>query len=353
MIDSFYRIKSLHELGVHIHLHCFEYGRSHSDELASLCETISYYKRKSGIFKQFSFLPYTVLSRKSKVLLGKLKQNEYPILFDGLHSTYYLRHPSLSKRRKLVRTHNIEHRYYSSMAMFEKNIFRKLYYLIEAQKLKRYEKILMNASEVLSISASDEEYFNKKYRNSVLIGPSHPFGTVESITGSGKFILFHGDISISENEAIADSLITNIFSKVSYPCIIAGKNPSLKILSLASNYSNIRVISNPSIYEINQLIKNSHINVLPALVSNGFKLKLLFALYAGRHCLVNEVAVLGSSLIPLCNIAESWEDFILKINELMKEPFTEEMIVERKKVLSEDFDNLSNAKKITDLFSEG
>lgn len=349
MIDSYYRIQSLHNLGVHIHLHCFEYGRPHSKELESLCETISYYPRKSGLLWHFSFLPYTVSTRRSYKLLGNLVKNDYPILFDGLHTTFYIRHPAISDRKKLVRVHNIEHRYYHTLATCETNLIKRIYFLFETFKLKWYESVLDKINCVLAISINDQKYFDNKYHNSVLLYPSHAFYKTESQQGFGEYILFHGDLSIKENALVADSLISGVFSKVSYPCIIAGKNPPEQLSSGASRYSNIQVVSNPDNKEMTRLILNAQIHLLPALVNNGFKLKLLTALYAGRHCLINSLAAENFMAGCLCHIANSNEEIVDKVHLLMKEKFTEEMINERQKLLSENYSNLTNAMKLIEL----
>ena len=348
MIDTFYRIKALHSLGIHIHLHCFEYGRPHSIELESLCETVSYYQRKSGVFQHFSFLPFVVYTRRSNELLESLIKNDYPILFDGLHTTCHINHPLLSNRKKLVRLHNIEHRYYRTLVNYEPNLIKKIYYTVESFKLKRYEKVLENTDCILPLSIIEQDYFKKRYPNSVYLAPFHPFYESESLPGFGDYILYHGDLSVSENAIIAVSLISDIFSNISYPCIIAGKNPPDRILSKASHYSNIRIVSNPDNKEMNRLILNAHINLLPALSSNGFKLKLLFALYTGRHCLINSVIADSTSPSSLCHIADSKKETLEKISSLMQERFTEEMILERTKILSENYINLSNGKKLID-----
>ena len=56
VIDVFFRIKELHKRGVKIHLHCFEYGREHSDYLESFCYSVNYYKRETKITKLFKFI---------------------------------------------------------------------------------------------------------------------------------------------------------------------------------------------------------------------------------------------------------------------------------------------------------
>ena len=77
MIDTYYRIQSLNDLGIRIHLHCFEYGRPHSEELESICETVRYYPRKTGFLSHISFKPYVVSSRKSDELLNNLIINDF------------------------------------------------------------------------------------------------------------------------------------------------------------------------------------------------------------------------------------------------------------------------------------
>ncbi len=54
VIDVFYRIKAFHELGIKIHLHCFEYGRGKQIELEQYCIEVKYYKRNTG-WKGFSW----------------------------------------------------------------------------------------------------------------------------------------------------------------------------------------------------------------------------------------------------------------------------------------------------------
>ena len=167
MIDTYYRIRALHKLGVLIHLHCFEYGRQHSKELESVCATTSYYPRRSGLLRQFSTTPYIVSSRKSTILLDSLIRNDYPILFDGLHTTFYINHPALLDRKKFVRIHNIEHNYYKSLAKNESNLLKRSIFVLNQQNwsimreylkkqivffrfLKRNRSILKTSTGILS-----------------------------------------------------------------------------------------------------------------------------------------------------------------------------------------------------------
>jgi len=276
-------------------------------------------------------------------------KDDFPILFDGLHTTYYLDHPSLSDRKKIVRAHNIEHLYFETLADYEKNTVKKKYFRIEAKKLRQYEKILIKSNNILSISEPDQEYFEGKYHNSTLIYPFHPFDQIESQQGTGEYIIYHGDLSVNENIDVCEFLISDIFSKVPYRCIIAGKNPPQKLITKSAPYNNITIIPNPDNVHMSRLIMDAHLNILLSKAYTGSKLKLLIALFSGRHCLVNKNMTKGTMLGPACIIEDSAGSIIDKIHHLMNQPFTETMIAEREKMLLM-YSNSSNAKSVSRLF---
>jgi hypothetical protein len=349
MIDTYYRILSLHDQGIGVHLHCFEYGRSHSKELESFCETVNYYQRRSGFLSYLSSLPYIVSSRKSKSLLNNLRKDNWPILFDGLHTTYYTDHPALADRSKFVRAHNIEHQYYLELAKTESNPIQKFYFYLESVRLKRHEKTLSRINFILPISESEQEYFKRKYFHSILIPPFHPFKESISLPGIGEYAIFHGDLSVNDNDLISKSLIDNVFSRIPFPLIIAGKNPSSRLQKSASTFSNIKIIANPDNNKMIELIRNAHIQILIAESSNGFKLKLLIGLFAGRHCLVNSKMIHGTHTDKLCHTCNSYKDITDKVISLGQIEFTSEMVRERMNVLNQIYSNTLNAKKLIDL----
>jgi hypothetical protein len=353
MVDTFYRIKALNSIGIHIHLHSFEYGRDHSEELKSFCDTVHYYRRETGFRRQASLLPYIVSSRRPEELLKNLTKNDYPILFDGLHTTFFLDHRLLAGRMKLVRAHNIEHLYYKTLARNESSVLRKSYYMIESAKLKPFEKILNKADLILPISLHDQEYYESRYPRSVLLSPFHPYDEAECKAGYGEFILYHGNMSVRENALLAEFLTDEVFSRISFPCVIAGNKIPEKIMTLVSGFPNIKIVRDPDHNTMKDLISKAHIHLLPALSNNGFKIKLLTALFGGRHCLVNSMMLKGTMAAPLCQVADSPEEMTEKINVLMGQSFTESMIHERKKLLNDKYNNTAAAKKLTGMIFPG
>jgi hypothetical protein len=352
VIDIFYKVKALAENGVSVYLHCFEYDRPQAAELEKYCANVFYYPRKAGLRYQISFKPYIVITRSNNQLLNNLSSNLSPILFEGLHTCIYLDHPLLASHQKLVRTHNVEHDYYLNLYHSERNILKKMFFRIEAFKLKRYEEILKSASQLLSVSPNENFYFDHKFGHSHFLPAFHPFNEIKSKTGKGDYILFHGNLSISENIQAVEYLLKNVMNKVSCPVIIAGKNPKEQLLKKITKFHRIQLISNPGPNEMNELIQNAQICILPTFQDTGLKLKLLASLFSGRFCIANSAMIHKTGLENLCHLADTAEEMIGKINELFIKEFTAEEIEKRKLIMENSFSNYHNAMKIIRIIEE-
>ncbi|MDP4266024.1 MAG: glycosyltransferase [Bacteroidota bacterium] len=329
VIDVFFKIKSLHEAGIKVHLHCYQYGREESLELVKICESVNYYKRLTSKRYLFHNDPFIVISRQSDNLINNLLENDYPILFEGLHTCYYLNDERISKRRRIVRTHNIEHDYYSSLARVEKNLFKKFYFNSESTKLYNFENQLSHATAIASISRNDKEYFSSKYNNVNLVSAFHPNNAIDIEQGRGEYVLYHGSLSIGENNEAALFLVNNVFNDIDIPFIIAGNNPSRQLVQVVNNKKNINLVDNVSTEKIYELIHNAQINILPTFQATGIKLKLLAALYKGRHCVVNRPMIINTGLEELCIIRDTKEELKSAVIEYFSKPFTNDEIKKR------------------------
>jgi len=126
VIDVYYKLKALKEAGIKIHLHCFEYSRNKSAKLNDYCESVTYYKRNIYKTNLFGKTPYIVASRSTEDLINNLLKDDFPILFEGLHSCYFLSDKRLKKRKKIVRMHNIEHTITIVWQMLRKNFLNDI-----------------------------------------------------------------------------------------------------------------------------------------------------------------------------------------------------------------------------------
>lgn len=347
VIDIYYKIKAIYEEGIDIKLHVYNYGRKLSkSELSKYCSEINYYSRK--IYKNpfMGTLPYIVNSRNSSDLLINLQKDQAPILFEGLHCTYYLAHPSLQNRVKIVRTHNIEHHYYKHLESSESKYFKKYFFRIEAEKLKKHQEILKHANIIAAISPNDTSYFNKKFGNTIYIPAFHSNNKMVKPDNKGDFVLYHGNLSVPENYNAAKQLILNVFSKIKTRAIIAGNNPPKELITLCNMHQNVELKYNLSTDEIHQLIENAHINVLYTNQNTGIKLKLLNALYLGRFSIVNSLMVEGSGLEKLCTISNNFQNIIQNINTLTKTDYTENHYTDKKLFLEKNFNNTIGVQKL-------
>lgn len=349
VIDIYYKIKALHDCGIKVILHCFEYERPRAGELEDVCEEVHYYRRWTGLLSNLTCLPYNVYSRKDKRLIDNLLKNDYPILFEGLHTCYYLNDKRLKNRFKIFRECNIEHDYYREIGKAERNIIKKCFFYIEAARFKWYQKNVADTELMVAVSQTDADYLQKEFpRNKVKFVPCfHGNDEVSALAGQSDFLLYHGKLSVKENEKAALYLIEKIFSKMApYRCIIAGMDPSGRLLKAASRYDHIYVEANPSVERINELIRTAQINLLVTFQDTGLKLKLLNSLFTGRHVVVNPMMLAGSGLDNLCHIADTPEKMINMCHELMEIPFSVDMIGERRELLFPIFSNKYQAQNL-------
>ena len=350
VVDLFYKLKTLHDNGIKIYLHCFLNKRLPQLELEKYCEKVFYYKRQKKI-SHFSFrLPFIVSSRKSKELLRNLQEDNYPILLEGIHCTYHLYSGKLNGRKVLLRLHNAEFEYYHHLALHEKNPLKKFYFHHESRLLKRYENKLAKNTIIAAVSNHDVTVYQQLFKATKIsyLPVFLPYVSVEGKEGKGCFCLYHGNLSINENEEAAIWLLQNIFNGLDIPFVIAGKNPSQKLIFLSETNNNVCLIANPSDKDLDDLIAKAQINVLPSFNNTGVKLKLLNALFNGKHCLVNKAGVEGSGLYKFCTIAEDEDDFRTAIKSLYTISYTQEDINKRIKLL-DLYNNQKNAEKLIDL----
>jgi len=347
VIDVFYKLKALNAIGVKIYLHTFEYGRGKQPELEKYCEKVWYYKRNKVYKSLLSTIPYIVKSRANKELINNLKSNEYPILFEGLHTTFPLINANLTNRKILIRAHNIEHNYYKGLSLSESHQAKKVFFKAEAKKLKFFEPILKKAIYVLGITPFENEYFLKKYHNAVYIPVFHQNSRIKALSPKGKFAFYHGDLRVTDNSKAALFLI-DIFKNLEEQLVIASSFPNKEISAEINTCNTIKFVLLKDNKQFLELLSEAHINVLPTFQKTGIKLKLINTLFNGRHCLVSPKMVEDTGLDKLCEIAFSKVEFIQKIKWLSNQEYSVNQ-QESRKFLAVEFNNLENAKKIKKL----
>lgn len=335
VMDVFYRLRALSRAGLRIHLHCYTYGRAEAPELEVLCAEVHYYRRDMSPLRQLDIRPFIVSSRCNKELKKRLLQDRYPILLEGLHCCSLLEDDTLRDRVVMVRAHNIEADYYSRLAHSEHNLLRKAYLALDAAKLRRYEPMLQRAAAVFAISEADRQgLLQMGCREVRLVTGGHPYDQVSAPTGRGNYALYHGQLSVAENIRAVEWLITNVFSGSDHRLVVAGLNPAASLRRLVERHPNVSLVDSPDDATMHRLVADAQVNILYTDQPTGMKLKLLHALFCGRHCLVNSPMVAGTGLADLCRVADTAEAMRGELNRLMQTDFTTADIALRAERLS-------------------
>jgi len=353
--DLYFKLKYLHSAGVKITYHCFFYEGHNppTNQLEQFCERIFYYKRHKSLFRLlFSPLPYIVTSRQDPELLKNLLSNEDPILFDGIQTCFYLNSKQIRQRKRFVRANNVEHLYYRGLANAERSILKKLYLRREAKKLEKFEEEIKGVGGIFCVTKMDMKHFEK-------LAPTHyipPFFNDDKSSEisieaneSGRFVLFHGNLSVNENISAANFILDNIAPGSKHKFVIAGHSAGNDLVRKIQKLTNVMIHNSPPQSKMGDLIRDAHVHLLLTDQQTGIKLKLLHALRSGKHVLINSLMDDSEIFTTMCRVADKPEEIKNKLDQLMTQPFSQEMREKRFSVFTTHFNNPRNAQVIASL----
>jgi hypothetical protein len=284
-----------------------------------------------------------------KDLWRNLEHDNYPVLIEGIHAAGWLLRRVPSARKVILRLHNVEHDYYRQLFLSSSSTIDRLYYHFESVLLKKFEKQIANIPDwILAVSQRDVETYRRLFdvKNIEVLPVFTGFVNDNPPSGTGYFCLYHGNLSVPENEKAVAWLLNEVFFDADMPFVIAGKNPSPELKQFIARFDNAKLIADPSVEKMRSLIADAQCNVLPSFNITGIKLKIINALFHGRHCIVNSAAVKGSGVESICHIAKNARQFREAVRNLSALPLDDEEIAARKKVLENLFDEDKNSAKL-------
>jgi hypothetical protein len=197
------------------------------------------------------------------------------------------------------------------------------------------------------LSKIDMEVLKNRYgyKNLEFVPGFLPWQQIKSKEGQGSYCLYHGNLSVAENEAAALWLIEFVFSNINIPLIIAGSKSSKRLQKAITRHKHIKLVKDPSDERLSELIQLAHIHVLPSINRTGLKFKLLHTLCEGRFVIANFAGVEGSGVEDLVFIAEDAAAFKRKISRITDMLFTSADFKKREALLCL-YNNIRNAGKL-------
>lgn len=303
VLDVYLRAKGLKNLGYSVILHCYEYGRGRNHDFSEIADEVHYYDRKNGVKSVFSNLPYIVKSRNSELLLSRLLADENPVILEGQHCTFGVDELIKKQKQVAVRMHNIEWQYYRDLAKGAKTTSERLFFGLESRKLRKHESKLKKVP-LLCISESDQNYYRHLgFQASYLPVTIDSDLILEPVEGK-SFALFHGNLSVPENQEAIDALIReNKRKKLEIPVVIAGKNPSASLIKKIQSHG-WECVANPNDSDLNDLMRSCSVHLLIGFKTSGIKLKVIRALLSGKPCIATKELVGIPTLEKHC---ETWD----------------------------------------------
>ncbi len=293
----FHRIEQLSRYH-HIYLFSIAYSvdeKQTEDTMRKYCEEVHYYNRNESIVKTLIkslLIPYSVASRTIhaiskdiETLLSRIKIDIAIVDFPNMA----LNVRKLAKRDILisVNQHNTEYRRMREMGKIQTiSGMKRIAYYLESFRLEIYEAWLYSSGILKAItffSEDDMAFFKKKWRRCKADLKVFPLGADKIKCGPapGKHqLLFVGrldEIAVTNVEAVLwfhSQVLPRIISAVpDVRFIIAGANPSRRILNLVSEH--VEVI--PNYQKVEDVYSLADCVVLPLLSGGGVKGKLLEA----------------------------------------------------------------------------
>ena len=203
---------------------------------------------------------------------------------------------------------------------------------------------------MLVIQRNDLKHFKSINKNTFLLPASLPESLYENQKLSIKdYVLFHGNLAVSENQEAIEWLIKNVYSEIkNIHFKIAGSNPSEKLKQLCIKHS-IDLIPSPTKQKMDLLISEARVHLLYTNQNTGLKLKLLSALISRGTVIANPTMVRGTDLGRHCYIAITPQDYIQLIKKAFKKPIESKQFINRKEELLEQYNTVKNCQIITNL----
>lgn len=346
--EMYYKIQALAKAGVDITLHCYDYGRGRQPELDRWCRQVYYYPRNQGHKGLSLTLPYIVTSRAHPDLADNLASDDAPVLFEGVHTTYPLYCDLLQGKKCFVRMHNLEHLYYKMLSRHVPWGMRKLVYANESRLLKNYERAIAHKAVLLAMTEEEASLVRTLAPAAdvrhlpAFTGRDQP----DCLEGEGTFCLYHGDLSVPENDHAATWLLTKVFDQLEMPFVVAGKQPRASLRNLAHRKRHTCIVEDPSARELDDLVRRAQVHVLPSFSQTGVKFKLLHAVFSGRHVLANPQMLTGTSLDRVCHIATDASSFREQTALLFRKRFESADIDRRAQLLNGDYSDQQHAEQL-------
>lgn len=275
----------------------------YEEEVLKYVKNIFYVPRVVDYFFALKGMPYQVASRRN---LSKITLNlSYDwVILESEAVSYIL--PSVKSKKIALRVHNNESVYFKSLYSSERNLFKKIYYLIESKIYSTHTKKIKKISDVILNISQDEnscDINDLSLTTKSLFVPPHVDISkfLQPVKRSGANVLFIGNLFTANNlcglrwymEAVHPLLVKNVSG---YKLIIAGNTRGLELPDFLKNHDKtVTLYESPK--DLSDIYAQGTVFINPMLSGAGVKLKTIDAIAAGLPVVSTTVGAEGLGLI--------------------------------------------------------
>ncbi len=195
--------------------------------------------------------------------------------------------------------HNVEAFLWQRQALCEQNWLRRLFFTLEAAKMKRYEAAAVRKfHHVIAVSEADKKLMNAAARANISVVPTgvnlQEFNGAGSSEPSGKVVMFTGSMDWEANVDAMRFFCADIWPRVRSKIpdakfVIVGRNPDPLVKKLASDSVEVTG-SVPSVIEY---LKTAAVFVVPLRIGGGTRLKIFEAMAMGKAIVSTAIGAEG------------------------------------------------------------
>jgi polysaccharide biosynthesis protein PslH len=307
-IDMWWHIQTLRNLGFRVDVAATVKAmppEEHIQALNAEVDQLFIVQRHRGFKSAAAALPFQVKSRTALRTVALSKEYKAVVMV-AEHVASILENESLRARKRILRLHNDEVRFFQELSKSSKNVLRKVFYRSEAAKFRVLSpKIFSKCDALWFISDYERKQHIKKHpadrKKSFFVPPRVDRNAMRHQSLEGRRVLFVGTLAFANNSSAVEWYVSHVHKLlcdvIGYKFVVAGNTvgESAETLKrIVKAYPNITLIENPK--EIETLYGSAAVFVNPVLRGAGLKMKTIDAIQAGVPVVTTSPGVEGTGL---------------------------------------------------------
>lgn len=295
-------------------------------------------------------------------LIEILKKEKFDVIqLESLYMIPYIETiRSYSDAFVVLRTHNIEHLIWQRLAANAKNLLRKWYLNLLAERLQHYEMWALNRVDAIVALTKEDHESMVKLGAEIPINIS-PIGIdikdYNVVENTEEPVIFHlGAMDWMPNQEGIKWFLENVWPaiKLEYPTVklkFAGKKMPEEFFKYADPQCEV----NDFVDDRMKYMQSGSIMVVPLFSGSGMRVKIIEGLALGKAIVTTTVGLEG---IPAINqkdvlVADNAAQFIESLRDLLNHPNRIKELGANARLLAEThFDNPGIGKRLLNFYSE-